>query len=253
MTASLVPSGASPIARTTAPVQTYARFLGILTLISLVAGGFGEAYVPATLIVSGDAGATARNIVASDTLFRLGFASYLIEGLCDVTLTVLLYALLRPVHRDLALLGAFFRLLGTAGFGVAQLFHFASSPIVGGADYLKTFSAEQLNALAMLSLKLSSYGATIFIMFYGAGCALLGYLMFRSGFIPRFVGVLMAIAGVGFVTSTFVWIIAPAYSSPVFLVPAALSALATTLWFLVKGVDVPKWEALANAAPHRSL
>jgi hypothetical protein len=82
----------------------YARIAGILGLISVVAGGFGEAFVPSVLIVSADATATANNIIASDMLFRVGFASYLVEGLCDVTLTLLLYALLRPVHRDLALL-----------------------------------------------------------------------------------------------------------------------------------------------------
>jgi hypothetical protein len=90
-------------------------------------------------------------------------------------------------------------------------------------------------------------------MFHGAGCGLPGYLMFRAAFLPRFVGVLMTITGVGFVTSTFVWILAPTYTSPILLLPAAFSALAMTLWFIMKGVDVPQPEALAAAAPHRSL
>lgn len=253
MTATPVSSEASRLAQTSAPVQTYARIGGILALISLVAGGFGEAFVPSVLIVPADATATANNIIASNSLFRVGFASYLVEGLCDVTLTMVLYALLRPVHRDLALLATFFRLVGTAGFAVAELFYFAASAIVGGADYLKTFSTDQLNTLALLSLKMSGHGAGIFMMFYGAGSVLLGYLIFRSGCLPRLLGVLLAISGVGFVTRTFVGILAPAYASPILLMPAALAALALTLWLLVKGVDVPKWQEQAGVAQYRSL
>jgi hypothetical protein len=252
MTATPVSSEATR-AHAGAPVQTYARIGGILGLISLVAGGFGEAYVPSVLIVSADATATANNIIASRFLFRAGFAGYLVEGLCDVTLTLVLYALLRPVHRDLALLAAFFRLVGTAGFAVAQVFYFTASPIVGGADYLKTFSPDQLNTLALLSLKMSGYCGGVFMMFYGAGSVLIGYLIFRSGYLPRFLGVLLAISGVGFVTRTFLGILAPAYASPILLMPAALAALALTLWLLVKGVAVPKWQELAGVARYRSL
>src|SRR6266508_2762679 len=91
--------------------QKYARVAGVLFLLSLVAGGFGEFYVPSTLLARGDAAATARNLIAHDTLFRLGFAGYLVEGSCDIALTLLLYVLLRPVNRNLALLAAFFRLV----------------------------------------------------------------------------------------------------------------------------------------------
>ena len=233
-------------------VQRYARIAGILGLISLLAGGFGEAFVPSLLIVPADATATARNIITSIALFRAGFAGYLVEGLCDVTLTLVLYALLRPVHRDLALLAVFFRLVGTAGFAVAELFYFSASRIVGGAHYLKSFSPDQLNTLALLSVKMGSYGAEIFMMFFGAGYVLLGYLMFRSGYLPRFLGVLLAISGVGFVARTFVGVLAPAYASPILLMPAALAAAAMTLWLLIRGVDVSKWQESAALAEHRS-
>jgi hypothetical protein len=234
-------------------VQRYARIGGILALISVVAGGFGEAFVPSLLIVPADATATASNIIASNGLFRLGFASYLIEGLCDVTLTLVLYALLRPVHRDLALLAVFFRLVGTAGFAVAELFYFAASPIVGGAEYLKTFSPDQLDTLALLWLKMSGYGGGLFMMFYGAGSVLLGYLIYRSGYLPRVLGVLLAISGVGFITRTFVGVLAPAYASPILLMPAALAGLALTLWLLLRGVDLPKWRETAASAAERGL
>jgi len=228
-----------------ASVQTYARIAGVLFLISVVAGGFGELFVPSKLIVSADATATANNVIASKSLFRMGFASYLVEAMCDVALTFILYVLLRPVRKDLALLAAFFRLVSTAVFAVAELFYFAASLILGGADYLKTFSPEQLNTLALLSLKLYGYGGGIFMVFYGVPSILLGYLIFQSGYLPKVLGVLLALGGLGFVTRNFALVLAPAYASSFFLLPMTLAVLSLTAWLLVRGVDVAKWEEKA--------
>src|SRR5438552_10415127 len=131
-------------------VQRYARIAGVLFLLTMVAGGFGEAYVPSKLIVPTNAAMTAENVKNFDSLFRLGFAGYLIEALCDVGLAWILYVLLRPVHKDLALLAAFFGLVSTALFGFAELFYFASSLVLRDADYLKSFSPDQRNTLALL-------------------------------------------------------------------------------------------------------
>ena len=226
-------------------VQTYARVAGVLFLLSLIAGGFGESWVPSRLIVSADAAATAENIKAFDFLFRLGFAGYLVEAVCDIALTLILYVLLRPVHKDLALLAAFFGLIGTALFGVAELFYFASSLIAGGSDFLKGFSPDQRNALALLSLKLFGYGGAIFTVFYGIGWVLRGYLIFRSGYLPRFLGVLMALGALGFVTRNFALVLVPAYASGSLLLLMVPGGLALTVWLLVKGVDVPTGEAKA--------
>ena len=229
-------------------IQTYARTAGVLGLISILAGGFGEAYVPTVLVVPGDVAATAAKIMASESLFRWGFTGYLIEALCDVGLTLLFYLLLRVVRKDLALLAVFFRLIGTAGFAMAQVFYFAALPIVGGADHLKSFSPEQLSDLALLSLQVSGYGQSVFTMFYGVGSVLLGYLMYRSRFLPGFIGILLALSGVGFVAKTFTWVLAPSYSSPLLLTPAGVAALALTGWLLVKGVDAAKWKETAALA-----
>ena len=225
----------------------------MLFLISAVAGGLGEFVVPTQLVVSGDATATANNIRASESLFRLGFASYLIEALCDVSLTLVLYVLLSPVHRDLALLAVFFRLVSTAVFGVAQVFFYSAPPLIlGGADYLRTFSPEQLNTLAYLSLRLFGYGTGIAFVFYGVGSLAFGYLIFRSGYLPRILGILLAISGLGFVIRTFLLIVAPAYASSVLLLPTAVAGLALTVWLLVRGVDVPKWDAkMSEQGPYR--
>jgi Domain of unknown function (DUF4386) len=169
-----------------------------------------------------------------------------VEGVCDVALALVYYVLLRPVRKDLALLAAFLGLVSTALFGVAEFFYFAPSLILGGAPYLKTFSPEQLNTLALLSLKLYGVCGGIFMVFYGIASILRGYLIFRSGYLPKVLGVLLVLAGLGFVTRNFALVVAPAYASDILLLPMFLAMAALTVWFLVKGVDVPKWEAKAG-------
>src|SRR6185503_7408021 len=123
-------------------------------------------------------------------LYRLGFATFLIESLCDIALVAIFYMLLKPVNRTLSLLAAFFGLVGTALFAFAELFYFAPLLIMGGAGYLKTFAPDQLNALVLLSLKFYSYGGMIFTAYYGMSWIVRAYLIFRSGYLPRFLGVL---------------------------------------------------------------
>lgn len=222
-------------------VRIYARVAAVLLLISIVAGAFGEVYVPSKLTVSGDATATAGNISASGGLLRMGFAAYLLEALCDIGLTWIFYLLLNPVHRSIALLFVFLRLVSTATFAAAVLFYFAVPQILG-ADYLKTFSPDQVNSLALLALKLYGYGAGALMVFYGVAAILLGYLIFRSGYLPRFLGLLFALAGVGFVIRNFVLVLAPAYASDALLLPMGIAAVAMTIWLFVKGIDTQKFE-----------
>jgi len=223
-------------------VQRYARIAGVLFLLSLVAGGFGEAYVPSRIIVSGDAAATAANIRTFEYLFRLGFAGFLVESLCDTALVLILYALLKPVSKELSLLAAFFGLIGTALFAVSESFYFAPLTL-GGAAYLKTFSPDQLNALTLLSLRFYSFGAAIFTAYYGLSWIIRGYLIFHSGYLPKFLGVLMTIGGAGFFVRNFALILAPAYASGALLLLLFPGGLILTAWLIIQGVDVPKWEA----------
>ena len=227
-------------------VQRYARIAGILFLISLVCGGFGEAYVPSNLIVAGDAAATVANIQNFDFIYRLGFAAFLIESLCDIALVGILYVLLKPVNKTLSLLAAFVGLVGTAIFAFAELFYIAPLLITGGADYLKTFTPDQLNSLVLLSMKFYGYAGMITTAYYGLSWIFRSYLIWESGYLPKFLGVLMAIGGIGFVVKNFLLILAPAYASDVFLMLMFPGGLAMTIWLLVKGVDVAKWNAKAN-------
>ena len=241
------PSDRPTAAGRTTPVQTYARAAAVLFLVTIVAGTFGELYVPSKLIVATDAAATARNVLTMNWMFRLGFASYLIEATCDIALGLIFYALLRPVQRDLSLLAAFFGLVSTALFAVGEIFYFAPASILSGADYLKTFSPEQLNTVTLLSFRLYARIAGMFMVFYGIAAILRGYLIYRSGYLPRALGVLLGIAGAGFVARTFTLVLAPAYSSELLLAPMFLAMASLTGWLLVKGVDVAKWEAAARS------
>jgi hypothetical protein len=224
-------------------VQTYAKIAGILMLLSLVAGGFGEAYVPSKLIVSSDATATAQNLKAFESLFRMGFAAYLVEAFCDVALSLIFYVLLRSVRKDIALLAVFFGLMGTATFATCELFYLAPSLILEGADYLKAFTPGQLNTLALLSFRLFSYGGMMLTVFYGVSWVLRGYLLFRSGYLPKFLGVLMTLGGLGFIARNLLLALAPAHAPASLLLLMLPGGLALPVWLLVKGVDVRKWAA----------
>src|SRR3989441_830395 len=175
--------------------QIYARIGGILYLYIIVAGTFGELFVRDKLIVSGDATATANNIIASQLLWRISIAGELIMLACAVPLALIFYVLLRPVSKNLALLAVFFNLVELAIDGANKLNLFKALFLLGSADYLKAFEPHQLQALAYLALKSHDYGFGISLVFFGFVCLILGYLLFRSGYFPKTLGVLMTIAG----------------------------------------------------------
>ena len=223
--------------------NTYARLAGLFILLSVVGGVFGEAYVPGKLIVSGDAAATAHNVLAHRTMYRVGFVTYLLEAVSDVGLAICFYLLLRPAGRTTALIAAGLGLVSTAVFAAAQAFYLAPSLILGGSASLKVFPPEQLDALALLAFRFYAKMAGSFMVFYGVATALCGILIWRSGFLPRFLGALFLIAGLGFVAQNLAIVLAPAYASAFFQAPMAVAGLVTMLWLLFKGVEREKWHA----------
>ena len=240
--------GENQIARSRSSVQTYARVAGLLFLVSILAGGFGEAYAPSQLIVSADAAATARNIRALDELFRISFLSYLVEAVCDLSLALIFYVLLRPVSHGLALLSAFFGIISTTLFAVSEVFYFAGPTLLlHGASYLKAFSPDQLNAMALLSFHLFGYSSGMFAAFYGIGWVLRAVLIIRSGYLPSLIGVLLLLGGLAFIARNIALVLAPSFGSGYFLWILMPGVLLLALWLLVRGVNVSKWEA-ANAA-----
>lgn len=224
--------------------QRYARVCGVLYLYIIVAGVFAELFVRSKLVVA-DAAATADNILAHETLFRVGFSGELLHLAFDVAVAVLLYALLRPVDRYVALLAAFMRLACDLVLAVASLSHFAALRLLENGNYLHAFSPEQLQGLALLALKLHGDGYAISLVFFAFACLSLGYLIYRSGYLPRLIGVLMVIAGVCYLVNSFAHFAATLF--PPIFVPIFVAEVSLTLWLIVKGVNVAKWEERTSA------
>jgi len=227
----------------------YARVAGVLILIILVVGPFSLIYVPSTLIVPGDATATADNIRASEWLFRLGIVSQSVVFLTEIVLTVLLYVLLRPVSRTLSLVAAFARLAMAVIQGINLLPYFVALLLLSGAGYLTAFEPDQLDALALLFLDAHQYGDYIWQVFFGLHLFVLGYLIFKSGYFPRILGVLVIVGSLGYLTDSFGNFLYPNYDEIfgwVVGVTAVIGELPFFLWLLIKGVNVQRYNERAQ-------
>jgi hypothetical protein len=230
-----------------------ARIAGVFYLLEMLTGAFAIVYVGGRLFVSGDATATATNILAHQSLFELGFAANLIQFACYIVVTGFLYFLFKPVNRTLSLLAAFFSLVGCTIGVISCLFEIAPLTILGGSQNLNVFKMEQLQTLALMFLKLYTQCFNISFVFFGFYCLLIGYLIFRSIFLPRILGVGMAIAGLGWLT-----FLLPTLShalSPYILI-VGLGELLLVLWLIAVGVNAERWKeqaAIAKEPPLGSL
>src|SRR5258708_5142118 len=222
-----------------------ARITGVVYLVYFLTSVLGEFFLKG-LVVSGDAAATANNILAHQPLFRLGLATGLIATARYVAVTALFYDLFKPVNRSLSLLAAFFSLVGCAILAFASVFRIAPLVVLGGGQYLSVFKVEQLRALASLFLELYGQGVNICFVFFGVYCLLIGYLIFRSVFLPRILGVLMAFAGLGWLT--FLSPTLANYLRLYILALGVIAELARMLWLLWMGVNVQPSKKQANAA-----
>jgi hypothetical protein len=232
--------------------QFYARIAGVLYLINIACGIFGEIFVRAHLVIAGDALATAHSIMASEFLFRCGVAGDLIMHITDVPMTVIFYVLLKPVSKDLSLLAALFGLLQTAILCANKLNLIAVLLLLGGSNYLKAFDPNQLHALASLSLTLHEYGFGVGLIFFGMSCLVTAYLMFRSGYFPKFLGILQGVAGLCYLVNSFAQLLLPSLQEkmiPAILLPAFIGELSTCLWLIVKGVNISKWDERVRIGP----
>jgi Domain of unknown function (DUF4386) len=236
-------AGASP--------RHLARIAGGLYLIIIVGGFFAIGYVPAALFVPGNAAATAHNIQAHELLYRSGLAVHIIILLCNIPLAVIFYDLFKVVSRRFALLVVFFTLVGTAVEGANLLNQFAPLMLLGGGHYLSVFTTEQLQALAYMPLDLQAISYNIQQVIYAGYLLAAGYLVFRSTFLPRTVGVLLAIGALCYLINSFATFLAPGFAAslvPYIQVPSGVAELSLCLWLLVMGVNVSRWEVQASAA-----
>jgi hypothetical protein len=226
--------------------QQQARFAGFLYLLMGLIAPIGLLYVPGKLIVSGNATATADHIRASEGLLRLGIASELIHQVIGIFLVLALYRLFKAVNenhaRQMVILGV---LVSLPIVFVNVLNEIAALILVSGADFLKVFAKPQLDALAYLFVRLHGQGIIVASIFWGLWLFPFAMLVIRSGFIPRWLGVLLMIAGFAYLANSFVILILPRYGPMVSQVALLLEAgeLPIILWLLIWGAKTRPAEA----------
>jgi uncharacterized protein DUF4386 len=235
-------AGASP--------RQLARTAGALYLINIVFGAFALGVVPTILIVP-DLAATAHNIQTHELLYRLGLAAHVVVTLTNIPMALIFYDLFKVVNRRLALLDVFFTLVATS-VEAAGLLNDSTPPVLlGSSHYTSALPPAQLHALAYLPGDLSTIDYSIYGVFYGFDFICVAYLVLNSTFLPRAIGVLLAIDALNYLAGGFTGILAPgvaAHMVPWNGLPTILAEGSLCLWLLVAGVDVVRWKEQARAA-----
>ena len=234
--------------------RVLARIIAVSFLLTLLGGIFAQGFVSERLIDFRDAAATANNILSHRGLFQAGFAVYLIEMAFQVVTAVALYRLLKPVNATIALLALMLEMTGiiikttSRVFFISPLFVLEASTSGGAGvagSMLSGFDAAQLQSIALILLKVNDFGAATALAFFGMSTPLIGYLIFKSTFLPRWLGALVLLAGLGWLTFLY-----PPLGYRVFMIIAPLgllSAVVKILWLLIRGVDERKWREQAEA------
>jgi hypothetical protein len=211
---------------------------GFSLLLMTIFAVLAEFFVRQGLIVPGDAIATVSNIMANDLFFRFDILSFIIVVILDVIVSWALYIVFKPVNKSVSLLAAWFRLVYSALFGVAVVHLLNVLPLVSGSEYLKVFEPGQLAAQVMLSLRAFDLVWNTGLIFFGIHLILIGYLTFKSGYIPKILGVLLVIAGLGYATDSIILFLVPGYEPVISLVTFIGEAL-LMVWLLIKGFRLP--------------
>lgn len=209
--------------------------------IWIVIGFFSLQYVPTTLIVDGDVVATADKILANEMLFRIGIAGSMIEPIIFVLAALALYTLLKPINKNQASLMVVFVLLSAPIAILSAFGRVAALLVLNGADYLKVFEVNQLHALMMLFLDLNAQGILIATIFWGLWLFPLGYLVYKSGYFPKMLGILLIIAGFGFLLNPFTHLLLPGYQAT--LIPIldilTIGEILFIIWLVFRGAKIP--------------
>lgn len=226
--------------------RTKGRFAGALFLLYIIAGVYAQGFISDRLYVSGDAAATAANILANQSTYRLGFTVYLLEMAGQIATVVLFYQLLKPVSRTGAMLAAAFELTGCGIKIFSRLFYLAPLLVLSSGASLSGFTKEQLDSIALVLFRINNNGAAIALAFFGFSTLLQGWLIYRSGFLPRWLGVIGIIGGLGWLT-----FLSPPLGMSLFLYLALYSLIGSALmigWLLTVGVDDQRWRHRAAQA-----
>lgn len=230
--------------------RSLARMAGVFQLLEALTATFGQVIVPGRLVVAGNAAATAANILGHEQLVWLGFASSLVGVVFHLAWALLLYDLLKPVNRRLSLFAAFVILVGCAMQALTSVFYLGPMLILNAGRSLSALTAEQLQALAYMFVRLNGYANDTYLVFFGLWCVLIGYLIFRSTFLPRALGVLVVISGLGWM----MYLVPPVAVQlfiPYIAGASALGEIPLLLWFLAVGVNEQRWEEQASVTGAR--
>ncbi len=226
-----------------------ARIMGVFEALEGAASAYGQVGILGRLIVTGNAAATAANLLAHERLFWFGFASSLFGVAFHVAWIALFYELFEPVNRTLARLSAFLGLVVCSLQALTALLYVAPHLVLTGRSALGAFTPEQTQALAYAFLRLNAYAFDTDLVFFGFWCLVAGYLIFRSTFLPRVLGVLLMIDGLG-----WAMYVVPPFANRLFPVIAGASGLAEIplqLWLIIAGVNAQRWKEQAAAAEVR--
>ncbi|HCY75440.1 MAG TPA: DUF4386 domain-containing protein [Ignavibacteriales bacterium] len=222
-------------------LKKIARVAGFLYLIIILAGGFAEAYVREGLTVTGNAAATAQNILASEQLYRFGFVADLVVLIAGTILSLIFYILFKAVNRNLSLLALIFSILASSVMAVNLLNQQAPLLLLHNSTYLKAFSIEQLQTQSLFFLNLQSQGYNISLFFFAFYFPIIGWLVYKSNFLPPVLGFIYMMAGIGYLVNSLAWFLSPhiaVYLFPYVLLPAFIGESSMSLWLIFKGVKV---------------
>lgn len=227
--------------------QFYVRLAGLFYLVIIVLGLFGESYVRGTLVVAEDAVATAQNIQASASLWRLGIFTDLMMQVLDIPIIVLMYLLFQRVSAGLNLVATFFNLIQTAVLVANKLVLLLPLILLGGAGYFSAFSSEQLAAWSYVAVRIYNYGFAAGLIFFGIACVIRGYLIIKSELFPKLLGWLLSLAGLCYLVNSSALLLLPDIAPLLFpwiFLPVLVGELTLSLWMMIKGMNMNKWQAL---------
>ena len=223
-------------------IQMTARIAAILTLLIVLLAPFSMLYIPTTLVEPGNAAMTANNIMTSQGLFRAGMVSDSIVFLIEIVLTVLLYVLVKPVDKTLSLAAAFSRLAMTVIQGINLLNHFIVLLLLSGAGYLTVFAPDQVHAFVLLFVNAHESVTLIWGLFFGLHLLVFSYLVYKSGYLPKFLGIILFFVALCYFIQDFGTMLLPQYKTLFTSIGSlAFLEIAFPLWLLIKGVNVEQW------------
>lgn len=236
--------------------QAYARISGLMYLAIIALGLFGEAFARGSVIVSGDPAATVASLAAHESLWRVGIAGDLLMHVLDIPVIVFFYLLLRPIDKGLALLSTAFNIVQTAVLALNKSMLIVPLVVLEQANS-GAVTAQHAQSLISLSIAMHGYGFGTGLIFFGFASIVRGYLIVKSGCLPKTLGVLLQIAGLCYLINSFALLLAPSLADALFpwiLMPSFIGELLLAGWLLIKGIDVARWRASLDAiAPHENF